>query len=444
MREQVILSMKEQKRLQVITELDTGRMTGQEGAELVGVSVRQVRRLLAAYRQKGVEAVVHGNRGRAPATRTPEVIRDRVLTLARTEYRDYSDQHFTEELAEQHGLVLSRSTVRRIRRQAQLASPRKRRAPRHRSRRERYPQSGMLLQIDGSDHDWVEGRGPRLTLIAAIDDATNEVPHALFREQEDAAGYFLLVRQIAESHGLPLALYADRHTIFQSPVEATVDQQLSGQVPQSQFGRLLAELSIELIAAQSAQAKGRVERLFGTLQDRLVKALRQAGAASLQEANAALAEFLPVYNARFSKPAAQSGSKYRPLPPHLCTDQVFCFKHQRTVANDNTVSFDGVTLQIPPGPDRISYAKTRVQVCQYLDGRVGICYKDQLLTVIDLNQEDPVRVGKLSAAPHQRPQSAPVLATQQVAPHQSPARRKPHKPAADHPWKKPFKPKRAV
>ena len=226
MRDQVILSMKDQKRLEVISELDAGRVTGREAAELMGVSVRQARRVLAAYRKQGVEGVVHGNRGRTPATRTPEVIRDKVLTLARTVYQDYNDQHFTEELAAQHSIVLSRSTVRRIRRQAELASPRKRKAPRHRRRRERYPQAGMLLQIDGSDHDWLEGRGPRLTLIAAIDDATNEVPYALFREQEDAAGYFLLVRQIAASHGLPVALYADRHAIFQSPVAATIDQQL--------------------------------------------------------------------------------------------------------------------------------------------------------------------------------------------------------------------------
>jgi transposase len=444
MREQVILSMKEQKRLQVISELDAGRVTGREAAELMGISLRQARRLLAAYRQKGVEAVVHGNRGRAPATRTPEVIRDKVLTLARTRYQDYNDQHFTEELAEQHSIVLSRSTVRRIRRQAELDSPRKRRAPRHRSRRERYPQAGMLLQIDGSDHDWLEGRGPRLTLIAAIDDATNEVPYALFREQEDAAGYFLLVRQIAESHGLPLALYADRHTIFQSPVEATIDQQLSGKAPQSQFGRLLDELSIQLIAARSPQAKGRVERLFGTLQDRLVKALREAGATSLEEANTALAQFLPVFNGRFSKPATQSGSKYRSVPTHLNTDQVFCFKHERTVANDNTISFDGLTLQIPPGPDRISYAKARVQVRQYLDGQVGICYQDQLLTIIDTHQEGPVRVGKLAAGQQEPPQSAPVLETQPVAPNQQPAGNKPHKPAADHPWRKPLKPQRVA
>ena len=440
MRAQVILSMKEQKRLQVISELDAGRVTGREAAELMGVSVRQARRLLAAYRRKGVEAVVHGNRGRAPAKRTPEVIRDQVLTLARTTYRDYNDQHFTEELGAQHGIVLSRSTVRRIRRQAELASPRRRRPPRHRSRRERYPQAGMLLQIDGSDHDWLEGRGPRLTLIAAIDDATNEVPYTLFREQEDAAGYFLLVKQIAESHGLPLALYADRHTIFQSPVEATIDQQLRGAAPQSQFGRLLADLSIQLIAARSPQGKGRVERLFGTLQDRLVKALRQAGACSLEEANTALAQFLPVFNERFSKPAAQSGFKYRPLPTLLNTDQVFCFKHDRTVAHDNTISFAGVTLQIPPGPDRLSYAKARVQVCQYLDGRVGICYQDQLLTIIDLQQEGPVRVGKLAAGQQEPLLSAPGLETQPVAPDQQPARKNPTKPAADHPWRKPFKP----
>jgi transposase len=438
MREQVILSMKEQKRLQVISEMDAGRVIGGEAAELMGISLRQARRLLAAYRQKGVEAVVHGNRGRCPATRTPEAIRQQVLSLARTIYQDYNDQHFTEELAEQHGIVLSRSTVRRIRRQADLASPRQRRAPRHRSRRARYRQAGMLLQIDGSDHDWLEGRGPRLNLIAAIDDATNEVPYALFREQEDAAGYFLLVRHIAQSHGLPLALYADRHTIFQSPLEATIDQQLRGEAPQSQFGRLLTELSIQLLAARSPQAKGRVERLFGTLQDRLVKALRQAGATSLSEANAALAQFLPIFNQRFSKPAAEPGSQYRPLPTHLDTDQVFCFKHERTVTNDNTISFAGVSLPIPPGPDRLSYAKARVQVHQYLDGRIGICYQGQLLTIIDSQQDEPVRVGKLATDQAELPPS-PVLKTQPPVPDQVPARKKSHIPAKDHPWRKPFK-----
>ena len=443
MREQVILSMKDQRKLEVLRELDGGRLVGREAAQLLGVSLRQTRRLLAAYRQKGVEAVVHGNRGRTPVTRTSEEIHARVLALARSTYRDYNDQHFTEELAAQHGIVLSRSTVRRIRRQAELASPRTRKAPRHRCRRERYPQSGMLLQIDGSDHDWLEGRGPRLTLIAAIDDATNEVPYALFRDEEDATGYFLLVRHIATSHGLPMALYADRHTIFQSPLAATIEQQLSGQTPQSQFGRLLSELAIQLIAARSPQAKGRVERLFATLQDRLVKALRQAGATTLEEANAVLAEFLPRFNLRFAKPAAQPGSAYRPLPAHLATDLVFSFKHLRTVAHDNTISFAGVTLQIPPGRDRSSYAKARVQVHQYLDGRIAICYQDQVLTIIDPQQPGPVRVGKLAAVSQTPLPSAPP--TQPVeAPPPQPTRRRSHKPAADHPWRKPIKPQQVA
>ena len=443
MREQVILSMKDQRKLEVLRELDGGRLVGREAAQLLGVSLRQTRRLLAAYRQKGVEAVVHGNRGRTPVTRTSAVIHEQVLALARTTYRDYNDQHFTEELAAQHGIVLSRSTVRRMRCQAELASPRTRKAPRHRCRRERYPQAGMLLQIDGSDHDWLEGRGPRLTLIAAIDDATNEVPYALFREKEDAAGYFLLVRQIATSLGLPLALYADRHTIFQSPLEATIEQQLGGQTPQSQFGRLLSELAIQLIAARSPQAKGRVERLFATLQDRLVKALRQAGATTLEEANAVLAEFLPRFNLRFVKPAAQPGSAYRPLPAHLATDLLFSFKHERTVAHDNTISFAGVTLQIPPSRARSSYAKARVQVHQYLDGRIAICYHDQLLTIIDTQQHGPVRVGKLTAVAQALPPSAPP-AQQPDAPPPQPTRKTPYKPAADHPWRKPIKPQQVA
>jgi transposase len=443
MREQVILTVKEQQRLLVLTEIDAGRITGQEAAQLMGLSVRQVRRLLAAYRQHGVEAVAHGNRGRAATRRTPEVVRDQVLLLARTTYLDYNDQHFSEELAAQHGLVLSRSTVRRLRREAGLGSPRHRRRPQHRRRRVRYPQARMLLQVDGSDHDWLEGRGPRLTLLAAIDDATNEVPYALFRAQEDAAGYFLLLRQIAASHGLPLALYADRHTIFQSPGTATLAQQLRGEAPQSQFGRLLAELSIQLIAARSPQAKGRVERLFGTLQDRLVKALRQANASSDTEANAVLLHFLPAFNARFTLPAAQPGSQYRPWPTTLQADEAFCFKHERTVANDNTISFHGVTLHIPRGPDRISYAKARVQVRQYLDGRVGICYHNQILTIIQTQPVGPLRVGQLGAI-HQALEPAPPEPDPQPIESADQPSKRPRKPAADHPWRRPLNPERAA
>jgi transposase len=272
----VTLSIEEQKRLFLVTEVEAGRATGREAASLLGLSTRQFRRLIAAFRKEGAAGLAHGNRGRQSPMKTPDEVCQRVWALARGEYSDYNDTHFTEKLTEVHGIDLSRSTVRRLRRAIGQGSPRKRRAPHHRKRRDRYSQAGMLLQLDGSTHDWLEGRGPHLTLIAAIDDATGQVPYALFREEEDAAGYFELMLAISHSHGLPQAVYSDRHTIFQSPKKATLQQKLAGERPRSQFGRLMDELGIELIAALSPQAKGRIERLFGTLQDRLTKELREA------------------------------------------------------------------------------------------------------------------------------------------------------------------------
>ena len=245
---------------------------------------------------------------------------------------------------EKHGIQISRSSVRRLRQEAGLSSPRKRRAPKHRSRRERYPRRGMLLQIDGSDHDWLGDRGPRLTLIAAIDDATGEIPFALFRLEEDAAGYFLLLRKIVEGPGLPLALYADRHTIFRSPKKATLEQELAGEAPRSQFGRLVDELGIELIPSYSPQARGRVERLFGTLQDRLVKELGLENVSSLEQANRFMGDFLPRFNAAFAQEPAEPESAFLPLPEVLDLEEVFCFKYQRKVRNDNTISFAGHIL----------------------------------------------------------------------------------------------------
>jgi hypothetical protein len=234
-------------------------------------------------------------------------VRNEIVALAEGKYRDYNDQHLTEVLQEELGLTVSRASVRRVRRGAGLSSPKKYRRRQGRQRRERYAQAGMLLQVDASLHLWLEDRGPRLALVGAIDDATNEVVSAHFRAQEDAAGYFLLLQDLAVRYGLPLAIYADRHTIFQSPKQPTIEQELAGEVPRSQFARLLAELQIRLIAAHSPQAKGRIERLWQTFQDRLVKELRQAGAATLAEANQVLAAFLPKFNLRFMVPAAQPG-----------------------------------------------------------------------------------------------------------------------------------------
>ena len=439
MREKVTLNLKEQKRLLVLNEVSAGRMAGQEAADVLGVSLRHTRRLLAAYRREGATVLAHGNRGKVSHLRTPEAVEEEIVALARGEYHDYNNCHFAEELAERHGIMVSNATVRRIRQRHGLPSPRKRRAPRHRRRRERYPQAGMLLQVDGSQHDWLEGRGPWLTLHAAIDDATNEVPWALFRATEDATGYALLIHRISQTHGLPLALYADRHTIFQNPKEATIEEQLAGLEPRSQLGQLLHRLDIQLIGARSPQAKGRVERLFGTLQDRLVKELRRAGATNLEEANAALHNYLPRFNKRFSKPPAQSGTAYRPPLSRAEANAQVCFTYWRTVTKDHTISLFGHDLNLPPIPVRLNLAGRRIQLRHRMDGRLAVLYKQQLLGLLQPTQLGPPRLEQFEpAAKHlasrlpavQVPSPPPANGANVKAARESP------KPDYNHPWRR--------
>jgi hypothetical protein len=244
------------------------------------------------------------------------------------------------------------------------------------------PQDGMLLQIDGSHHQWLGESGPWLTLILAVDDATGTVPYALFREQEDTAGYFRLMKGIIERRGVPLALYSDRHFIFCHSKRAgdTGKATVIDRGKPTQFGRAMRELGITQVFARSPEAKGRIERANGTFQDRLVAELRLAGIANIDEANRFLESFLPRYNERFGVPAAQSEQAYRPIDPGQDIDAVLCFKERRRVAKDNTVQYHGHTLQIFPGMDRRSYARAHVEVQQRLDGRLLVYYQGKTLT----------------------------------------------------------------
>ena len=347
----------------------------------MGVSQRHGWRLLAAYRKEGPAAVAHGNRGRKPATTTCPRTQQKVMELAEGPYAGLNHTHLTEMLAEREDVHLSRSTVRRVLLAGGLRSPRRRRASKRYSRRERYPQQGMLLQIDGSRHDWLQGRGPYLTLVGAVDDATGKVPFALFRQQEDAHGYMLMLKDIIDHHGVPLALYSDRHGIFQrSPKEPeSLEEQLRGRPDPTQFGRALEELGIRLILAHTPQAKGRIELVWGTFQDRLVSELRLAGATTIEQANNVLWDFLPRFNRQFGVPAAEPGTAYRQLPPGVSLNATLCFKYIRTVANDNTVRFNGATLQILADDLRASYARAKVEVQERLDGSIVVAYRGRTL-----------------------------------------------------------------
>jgi transposase len=378
--EKVTLNQKEQNRLQVLNKVNLKQITIGQAAVLMQVSLRHAKRLLAGYRKEGASALAHGNRGKLPFNALDVTIHQQVVDLAKTKYRRFNQQHFSEKLREKEGVPLSRSTVRRILLKEGIASPRKRKAPRHRSRRERYAQPGMLLQTDGSPHDWLEGRGPKLCLIGAIDDATGEVVYAHFQPTETTAGYIRMLRVITYSHGIPLALYHDRHSIFRvTDHQITLDEQLAGKSPQTQLGRILDELGINSISANSPQAKGRIERLWGTFQDRLVSELRLAGANNEGEANHVLKEFLPDYNRRFTVQAKEPGSAYRQPQADFKADQVFCYKYSRVVGIDNVVQFGQQRIQILPTAHRQSYARCRIEIQAMLDGTVVIRYEGQIL-----------------------------------------------------------------
>ena len=444
MKEKVILNKKEQKRLMVLNQVGMGKITAGEGGGILGLSLRHVRRLLAAYRKEGAEALAHGNRGRRPYHALDASLRERVVELAQSIYSGCNTQHLTELLAEREGIVLSRSSVRRILLEAGIRGPRRRRPPKHRRRRERYPREGMLLQTDGSRHGWLEGRGPQLSLIGAIDDATNKVPYALFREQEDAQGYFLLLRYIVTNYGIPLALYHDRHGIFErgKSEPETLEEQLEGRRKPTQFGRLMEELGITSITSHSPQARGRIERLWGTFQDRLVSELRLAGAKTIEEANQVLWNFLPDYNERFSVPAPEPGTAYRTPEDRFLPEEVFCFKYQRRVGPDNVVRFGEHRIQIMSTNGRSSYARARVEVHERMDGSIALYYQQQCLATKPAPSEAPVLRARNGARviPGQADSSevrvASVVTATKAVRLTSP---KYTKPAPNHPWRKPYK-----
>ena len=275
--------------------------------------------------------------------------------------------------------------TRRILAGAGLKSPRRRRPPKHRVRRQRMPREGMLIQVDGSHHRWLGHHVPPFALLLAVDDATGIVVNALFCEQENTRDYFLLMRGLIQCHGIPIALYTDRHSVFKNVPGSGL-----ARAP-TQFSRAMDELGVQMVFALSPQAKGRVERTAGTLQSRLVAELRLAGATTIEEANAVLKEFLVRFNERFGVPVQHPEAAYRMLEPDVCLENVLCFRHRRRVARDNTVMYRWRTLQLLPGMERPTYAGAVVEVLEALDGRLAVRNRGESIP----NQEAPPRPGIL-------------------------------------------------
>lgn len=427
MKDGLRLGRRDERRAAVLQRVEAGELGIAEAAGLAGVGERQLRRLLGAYRTEGVRGVVHGNRGRLPAHALPAPMQETVLALAMGKYAGVNHTHLAELLGEREGIIIARSTLSRLLQSAGLRSPRpQKRRSKHRSRRERYPQEGMLLQIDASHHDWLQGRGPRLALLGVIDDATGKVAAARFEYTEDARGYLLLLRDVCRKVGVPQAIYSDKHAVFWPTNGESLKEQLAGRRSPTQFGRAMHDLGIQLIAAHSPQAKGRIERLWGTLQDRLVAELRLANVATIEDANAFLPAFFARFNRTFAVAPELPGSAYGAKLTAAALATALCFKHERVVSKDNTVKLDQVILQLLPGPNRLGYSKATVTIHESLDHRFSVHCDGRLL---------PSRLVPLRKLLTPKPRPRAVFRPASIPPT-PPA--PPWKPPPNHPWRLPL------
>ena len=375
------MSQREIHRMHVVRLTIEGRETVGRGARLLGISPRQMKRLRRKVKEHGVQGLLHGNRGKTAWNKTGSEKIKKVIELARGHYQGLNDTHLTEKLKEKEKIALSRPVVRTILRAAGIAAVRKRGVKRHYKRRERKAQEGALLLWDGSSHRWFGDDHDACNLTAVIDDATGTLLHGVFTAEEDAQSYLICLRQILLDKGMPLGLYMDRHGVFRRNDDHwSLQEQLLGEQTPTQVGQALRQLAVKPIFALSPQAKGRIERLFNTLQDRLVHELRLAGIDTPQPATTFLnGPFKADFNARFAKPARESQAAWRPLSKGVDVDRICSFGYQATVGNDNVVRLGGVILDIPPGPHNRGYAKARVEVRHLLDGRWRVYLKDQLL-----------------------------------------------------------------
>ncbi|QDI91547.1 ISNCY family transposase [Salicibibacter halophilus] len=409
------MNREELKRYTVVQQVMDHQLTAKEAAQTLGLSHRQIFRLKDKVAREGETGVIHKNRERKPAHAIPEHIRDQVIgLLASDRYRNCNDVHFAELLAKHEAIHISPATVRRIRVGAQIKPKRKRRPSNVHRPRERRSQAGQLVQMDASPHHWLEDRSGRISLHAAIDDATGKVVGAVFRPEEDLKGYFMITQQMLELEGIPMSLYSDRHMIFQSPREKqTIEEELAGEpVPLSQFGQALDDLGVTHVKAMTPQAKGRVERLFQTLQDRWVVELRLRGIQTIEEANQVLPALIDEHNRQFAQEPLEDDSAFIPLQDGQYPEQILCYRAQRVLGAGETIAYKGKTYKIQTVEQQsIIPLKTRVSVRETLGGQMFVWYNGVSYPLQETARPKPKPKEKTGHA------------------------KGPRTPARDHPWR---------
>jgi transposase len=406
------MSNREITRLEVMQRLEDKHLTQKEAARMLGISTRQVKRLWRAYRKKGAQGLVSQRRGKRGNNRLDAGLVQQVLDLVKEKYEDFGPTLAHEKLTEVHQLHLSRESVRRILIAEGIWKPKRAKQPCARQMRQRRACFGELVQIDGSDHDWFEGRGPRCTLLVFIDDATGKLLELWFVPQESFFGYGEAARHYFERYGKPVAFYSDKHGIFRVNQEQTLG--LGSGL--TQFGRAMHELDIQIICANSPQAKGRVERANQTLQDRLVKELRLRSISDMQAGNAYLPEFRADFNRRFAVQPRSTHDAHRPRLPTENLDLILSHQETRTLSKNLTLQFKKVIYQIQSKRPDYALRHAQVTVCENAKGEITIHYNRQSLAFTLYHQ--PIR-------------QAEVVDTKTLNQHIH----SPKPPAPNHPWR---------
>jgi len=411
--ELLTMSKKELTRLGVMQRLKDKRLTQKEAAGLLGVSVRQIKRLWRAYRQQGAKGLVSGRRGKASNNRLDAGVVQQALDLIEEKYRDFGPTLAHEKLTEVHQLTISRESVRRIMIEAGIWKAKRAKQPSAHQMRERRACFGELVQVDGSEHAWFEERGPKCTLLVYIDDATGQLLELLFVASETFFGYCEATRHYVERYGKPVAFYSDKHGIFRVNQERPMGT-TSGL---TQFGRAMDELDIQLLCANSPQAKGRIERANQTLQDRLVKELRLRGISDREAGNAYLPEFREDFNQRFAVAPRSTHDAHRPLLQTDNLDVILTHQETRSLSKNLTVQYQHVVYQVQTNRPGYALRNAKVTVCENAKGEVTIIYKNKPL---------PYTVY------HKAPRQAEVVDSKTLD-HQI---KSPWKPPTDHPWRR--------
>lgn len=441
------MGIREARRLGLIEAAQRGEITSRQGGEALGISTRQFKRLRQRFRAGGVAGLRHRSHGRPSPRKLAEGLRARVVEWLTHPRVRLNDCHVSDLMADEQRPV-SPATVRRIRLALGLAPKQGRRPPQHRRRREREAQAGSMVLIDGSPFRWLGEAQAPLTLIGTVDDATGAILALRLRPGEDLHGYAQVLRDTLEAHGVPRLLYGDHTSVaVRNDDHWSLAEQLAGRQLPPQFGRMLEELDIRYLAANSPEAKGRIERLWRTLQDRLAAELALEQIVTVAAAEAFLPRFIERHNRRFAHAARQARPAWLRVPRHL--DRILACRYSRVVARDNTVRLVGRLLQIPPGPQQRSYQRCRVELRELLDGRCLVLYQNHVLL------EQPAPTGNFILIPREAGRKGRALRSQAYAvtrrePVRTGSRAKPpilgrprqiHRPPPQHPWKRrPYKP----